>query len=164
MKKASGSNNQILISTPIITHGITAFFDGATWPNPGGPCGAGALIKRDGVTIFSESRFIPPGETTNNVAEYTGLVLVLELLHQHKIPQATIYGDSNLVVMQMSGLWQVKRNSRKPKLYVPFYDVASKLSEGLKLTFEWIPRELNAEADRLSNKPLIDRGIRNPYK
>jgi ribonuclease HI len=151
---------------PIKTSGITAFFDGATWPNPGGPAAAGALVKRDGVTVFRTCSYLGDYQTTNNVAEYSGLILILNYLIQESISEtATIYGDSNLVIQQMLGNWEIKEPTlKKPRWYASHAKQAKALAKPLNLKFQWIPRELNTEADKLSNQPLIDRGIRNPYR
>jgi ribonuclease HI len=145
---------------------VEAYFDGACWPNPGGPAGAGALVKRGGINIYEGDEFLAPTKSmSNNVAEYSGLILVLKFLVENGITEATIYGDSNLVIKQMSGEWQVKKPSdNKPRYYFPFAKEALSIAKKLpKLKYQWIPRELNGEADALSNKPLIERGIRNPY-
>jgi ribonuclease HI len=56
-----------------------------------------------------------------------------------------IKGDSQLVVKQMKGEWQV--NSATSRKYVP---EIKQLLVGKDVTFEWIPRDENEEADKLS--------------
>ena len=138
---------------------IEAWFDGACWPNPGGPAAWGALVKEDGKEIYSGTGFLDNGKTSNNVAEYSGLLLALVYLCDQRISEATIYGDSNLVIQQMSGNWQIKHKNKPYALYAL---LAKDLVASLNLTFKWIPREQNTEADALSNAPLIERGFRNP--
>jgi ribonuclease HI len=56
--------------------------------------------------------------------------------------------DSNLVINQLSGVWKIK----KDELKVLYEDVKKLIFEkNVIVNFKWIPRELNAEADRLSN-------------
>lgn len=141
---------------------ITAYFDGACWPNPNGHAGAGCVVKRCKEVIYSGSKYLGRTRTSNNVAEYEGLILILEYLIENKIDRAHIFGDSNLVIMQITGKWKVKR--QKQGLYLPSYDKARALANKLPLLkYTWIPREQNEEADEMSTLPLRQRGIRNPF-
>jgi ribonuclease HI len=60
--------------------------------------------------------------------------------------EIVIKGDSQLVIHQMNGTWQIK--SATSKKFVP---EIHRMLEGRKTRFVWIPREQNAEADQLSN-------------
>lgn len=141
---------------------VQCWFDGATWPNPGGPSACGAVIKRDGVTIAELSEYLGDGRTSNNLAEYGGLCLALRYLIENGIMEAKVFGDSDMVINQISGKWKVKRK-RNP-IYLPKYDEARTLADQLPLVnYEWIPREYNTEADALSTKPLRERGLRENY-
>jgi ribonuclease HI len=140
---------------------VHCWFDGATWPNPGGPSACGAVIKRDGVIIAELCEYLGDGRTSNNLAEYGGLCLVLRYLIENGITEAKVFGDSDMVINQISGKWKVKR--RRNPLYLPKYDEARALANQLpNVVYEWIPREQNCEADALSVKPLVDRGLRDP--
>jgi ribonuclease HI len=139
----------------------TAWFDGASWPNPNGPSACGAVIKRDGVIVAELSEYLGDANTSNNLAEYAGLCLVLRYFIEHGITEAKVFGDADMIVNQISGKWKVKR--KKNPIYLPKYDEARALADQLPLvTYEWIPRDLNTEADALSTKPLIERGFREP--
>ena len=141
---------------------IEAWFDGACWPNPGGHSSCGALIKRDGVTIWEHAEYLGDGQVSNNSAEYAGLVAVMRQLVVLGIQDATIYGDSDLVIQQMSGRWKVK-TKRRP-IYLSNYNLAANLKIQLpRLQYKWIPREENTEADFLSTQPLRDLGLRPDY-
>ena len=84
---------------------------------------------------------------TNNVAEYSALKRALEWVSRHFVDdEIVIKGDSQLVVHQMNGTWQIK--SETSKKFVP---EIRRLLEGRKTRFIWIPREQNTEADLLSN-------------
>lgn len=147
---------------------ITAYFDGACWPNPGGHAACGALLKRDGVTIWEYAEYLGSGKTSNNLAEYGGIVAVLShILDINLKEDLIIYGDSDLVIRQMNGIWKIRRTKpgKEPKFYVAkaleAKDLEAKcVSAGMDITYKWIPREQNTEADALSNKPLIERGYR----
>ena len=84
---------------------------------------------------------------TNNVAEYSALKRAAEWVSQNGVDdEIVIKGDSQLVIFQMKGIWQIK--SETSKKFVP---EIRRLLEGRKTSFIWIPREQNAEADLLSN-------------
>jgi len=122
--------------------------DGGSRGNPG-PAAYGAVLKdaRTGQVIAEDGTVI--GETTNNVAEYSGLIAGLRLAEEFA-PGAEIEVrmDSKLVVEQMSGRWKVKHPSMRP-LAVE----ANRLAPpGTR--YVWVPRERNTHADRLANEAL----------
>lgn len=131
------------------------YFDGACVPvNPGGDMGLGFWIEEDGKNIYSFSKYIPSrefnGTTSNNVAEYLALKSGLEYCSSKGITELEVYGDSQLVIKQMSGQWKMKKG-----LYLPFAEqTKSLLSQYTKIRFEWIRRELNSVADDLSNRDI----------
>lgn len=155
-----------------LTH-LDCWFDGACWPNPNGHAASGALIKLNGQVIFEGARYIGNQNTSNNVAEYDGLNQILEYLIENPCGSALIYGDADLVIKQMKGKWKAGALSKKerkgkvpikPRYYLPFYYKASYLLSQIeaRVDFIWISRDLNTEADALSTKPLIERGLRDP--
>jgi broad specificity phosphatase PhoE/ribonuclease HI len=119
--------------------------DGGSRGNPG-PAGFGALL-RDADTrevIADAAEYI--GATTNNVAEYSGLIAGLELYREHT-PEAEleVRMDSKLVVEQMSGNWKIKHANLRP-LALRAKQLAPPLT-----VWTWVPREQNKAADRLAN-------------
>ena len=97
---------------------------------------------------------IGPG-STNNTAEYMGLILSLVfvkfLFHNLKFKKLKLYSDSELVVRQMTGVYQVK----KPHISC-LYAIASSLVTKIKSDINsvenlHIKRNLNKEADKLAN-------------
>ena len=132
--------------------------DGGSRGNPG-PAAFGALLKDadTGEVLAEASESI--GTATNNVAEYRGLIAGLELLRAHAPDAAEIEVrmDSKLVIEQMAGRWRIKHPGLKP-LAIQANSLAP---EGL--TWTWIPRELNREADRLVNEAL-DRSSGRPVE
>lgn len=127
---------------------ITAYFDGLCYPkNPCGVAAYGYLIYRDGEIIHRGFRAVGEGKgMTNNVAEYEGLKEAAMWLRDNGIEEKIlIKGDSQLVMKQMKGEWQV--NSATSKKYVPEIKL---LLQGKDVTFQWVPREKNEEADKLS--------------
>ena len=128
---------------------ITIYFDGLCRPkNPGGVATYGYLIYRDGKKVNSGYGVIGSGPgMTNNVAEYTALKHAAEWVNWHGgDEEIEIKGDSQMVIHQMNGTWQVR--STTSKKFVP---EIRRLLEGRKIQFIWIPREQNVEADELSN-------------
>lgn len=85
--------------------------------------------------------------STNNIAEYAGLIAGLKAAVKLDIKTpVTVRGDSQLVIYQMTGKYQVKAAHLK-KLHREATELAQQLSS---ITFEWIPREENRKADMLS--------------
>jgi ribonuclease HI len=127
---------------------ITVYFDGLCYPkNPCGVAAYGYLIYRDGELIHRGFRAVGEGKgMTNNVAEYEGLKAAAMWLHDNGIEEKIlIKGDSQLVMKQMKGEWQV--NSATSKKYVP---EIKQLLQGRDVTFQWVPREKDEKADKLS--------------
>ena len=139
---------------------ITLYFDGLCRPkNPGGVATYGYVIFRDGKRVKSGYGVVGSGTgMTNNVAEYSALKHGLEWARVNcSDDEIVIKGDSQLVIHQLNGTWQIK--SETSKKFVP---EICRLLEGRKTRFVWIPREENAEADELSNVAYHQAGKRNP--
>jgi ribonuclease HI len=155
-----------VLSAVIPKHGlvqkdmITIYFDGLCRPrNPGGVATYGYVIYKDGKQMKSGYGVVGSGAgMTNNVAEYSALKHALEWVREHCTEDMTVIkGDSQLVINQLNGTWQVK--SETSKKYVP---EIRRLLEGRKTSFIWIPRGKNAEADQLSNIAYNQAGSRDP--
>jgi ribonuclease HI len=116
--------------------------DGACSGNPG-KMGIGAVISKDGKILAEISEAI--GDGTNNIAEYTAVIRALEEARKLGVAEATIRSDSLLLISQLKGEYKVKApHLRELRRKI------TKLSEGMKLHFEHVPREKNAHADELS--------------
>ena len=90
---------------------------------------------------------------TNNVAEYTALILGLEEAARRDITELDIRLDSKLVVEQVLGRWKV----RAPHL-APLRDRARLLLAGFRsVDVRHVPREQNTIADELSNRAIDER-------
>jgi ribonuclease HI len=124
---------------------ITANVDGGARGNPG-PAGFGVSIKDEHGRVIAEL-YEGIGITTNNVAEYRGLLAALEWAAAHGHPRLHIKSDSLLVVQQMRGKYRVKHENLLP-LYRQARHLVARVGQ---VTFEHVPRELNKDADRLSN-------------
>jgi ribonuclease HI len=139
---------------------ITIYFDGLCRPkNPGGVATYGYVIYKDGENVKSGCGVVGSGAgMTNNVAEYSALKHAMEWVSRHSNDdEIVIKGDSQLVIHQMNGTWQIK--SATSKKFVP---EIRRLLEGRKTRFIWISREQNAEADQLSNVAYRQSGGKPP--
>ncbi len=123
---------------------LTIFTDGASLGNPG-PMGIGIVIYRDGVIVEELSEYIGIG--TNNIAEYSAVIKALETVHEMGELEAHVKSDSQLIVRQLNGEYKVKDPGLRP-----MHEKVVHLCKGLKVHFEHIPREHNAEADALSKE------------
>ena len=124
---------------------ITAYFDGGARGNPG-PAGYGVHIVDDQGNVLSEQHG-SLGIATNNVAEYRGLIAALQWAVEHELKSLTVRGDSQLIVEQMRGNYKVKHEGLKP-LYLQARMLVMQIGD---VRFEYVPRDQNRDADRLSN-------------
>jgi broad specificity phosphatase PhoE/ribonuclease HI len=122
--------------------------DGGSRGNPG-PAGYGAAVFADNGSLLAE-RAEGIGVTTNNVAEYQGLIAGLRAARDLGADEVTVRMDSKLVVEQMSGRWQIKNAALKP-LAATAKEIATAFG---RVTYTWIPRAQNAHADRLANEAM----------
>jgi ribonuclease HI len=124
---------------------IVANIDGGARGNPG-PGGYGVIIRNaDGETLAELHGAL--GVATNNVAEYNGLLAALRWAVEHGERKVHIRADSELLVKQMRGEYKVKHAGLKPL----FLEACTLIRRVGDVTFEHVRRELNKEADRLSN-------------
>jgi len=139
---------------------IQVAFDGACEPvNPGGYGSYGVVVKQDGQTLLREAKRVGQGPSmSNNVAEYAGVVRALELLCERGLngQPVRVTGDSQLVIQQMSGRWRIKKGLYKPMAL----KAQSLLAEFPNISFQWVPRDENAECDALATEALA--GVVDP--
>ncbi len=124
---------------------ITAYIDGGSRGNPG-PAGYGVQILDDGGAVIAELHGSLV-HTTNNVAEYTGLLAALAWAVDHGHTALHIRSDSELLVRQLRGEYRVKH----PGLQPLFQQARGLIGRIGRVTFEHVRRELNTQADRLAN-------------
>ncbi len=125
--------------------------DGASRGNPGAAA-YGFIIYKDGEVLVKEGKTL--GITTNNIAEYTGLVRALEYLANEVKPEEVgelaIEADSQLMIRQLTGMYKVKNEGIKPL----FNQIKAMLTEYENVEYKHIFREFNTEADLLGNLAL----------
>jgi ribonuclease HI len=125
---------------------ILIYTDGAARGNPG-PAGLGAILRdaETGAVVAELARFL--GVRTNNYAEWTAVEDALQEALRLGASHVDLRMDSQLVARQITGRYRVKHPDLKPI----HASVMSMLSRLAGYTVGHVPRELNADADRLSN-------------
>jgi len=124
---------------------ITVYTDGASRGNPG-DAGIGVVfIDENGTMVKEISDYI--GQTTNNIAEYTALIRALNEAIEMNCDEIDIISDSELMVKQINGEYQVKNEGIKNR----YKQVQDLLKEFKSYTVTHVRREQNKRADQLAN-------------
>jgi ribonuclease HI len=122
--------------------------DGGSRGNPGPAAIAAVVSSPDGKVLGEHNETI--GEATNNVAEYRALLLGIEQAAALGADEVELVGDSELIVRQVRGEYKFKDANLR--------DLHQEVRRALSSFAEWsirnVPREENAEADRLVNEAL----------
>jgi len=128
---------------------VIVYTDGGARGNPG-PAGAGVVILHDGTT--TEVKAYLGDRQTNNWAEYEAVVIALGKLLEMNLRDTDVEFrlDSKLVVEQLEGNWKIK----EPNLKDQAERVRGLLKDFGRVSFTYVPREKNKEADRLVNEAL----------
>jgi ribonuclease HI len=127
------------------------YSDGASRGNPG-PAGAGAVIADPSGRILRRlGRYL--GAQTNNFAEYQGALLGLESALDGGVREVLLRADSELLIRQLEGRYQVKSAGIKPL----FAAAQQLLRRFEKVTLEHVPRAQNADADEMSNRAIDEK-------
>ena len=132
---------------------LKAFIDGSSMGNPG-EAGYGVVLKTEqDETLLMMGRYI--GKNTNNVAEYQGLIGCLELVREFEVQKLSVFSDSQLLVNQVNGSYQVKQ----PHLQVLHRQILV-LIDALGFDFEitHVRREYNKEADAMARRAVMAKG------
>ena len=145
--------------TPDKASHVNLYFDGACGPtNPGGTATYGWCVIdawNNGEHILAKGSGVAcsGAGATNNVAEYCGLLAGLEWLDRnwnaYGIESVSVFGDSNLVINQMSGEWKCK-SERLNKIRVECLEFVNAIKADMR--FQWIPAAENKRADKLSRR------------
>jgi probable phosphoglycerate mutase len=131
---------------------VLAYCDGGARGNPG-PAGYGAVLQDEaGERLAELSEFL--GVRTNNVAEYSGLLAVLEWTLEHGYRRLRVVSDSELMVKQVQGRFKVKSPDLKPL----WEEARRRIVRLEEFQITHALRSKNKEADRLANAAM-DRGM-----
>ena len=125
-----------------------ANIDGGSRGNPG-PAAYGVVIRNPrGEIVARLKKYI--GRSTNNVAEYYGLIAALDYAQSNQVRALHIESDSELMVKQMRGQYKVKSADLQP-----LFERAKKMSQSLaSFRISHVYREQNREADALANQAM----------
>jgi len=135
----------------------TLFADGGSRGNPGPAASAAVLLDAQGEVVEEVSAFL--GVATNNVAEWTALLLGLEAAARRGIRSLAIRMDSELVVKQLRGEYRVKHAGLQP-----LHRKATRLLGSFEaVEVRHVPRKQNVLADRLVNH-VLDQEAEAPAK
>ncbi|SRR5258708_623633 len=128
---------------------ITIFSDGGSRGNPG-PAASAYVIFEDDKVIQKDAKYL--GITTNNVAEYNGVLLALNWVIKNK-PEEKIkfYLDSELVVRQLTGIYKIK-DVNLMKLATDVKNLQR--INNIEIEWQHVMREKNKIADSLVNEKL----------
>ncbi|PSP36903.1 ribonuclease H [Halobacteriales archaeon QH_2_66_30] len=125
------------------------YFDGASRGNPGPAAIGWVIVTGDGIVTEGSKRI---SETTNNRAEYEGLIQALEVADRYGFDEVEARSDSELLVKQVRGEWDTndpdlrERRVRARELLARFDD----------WSLSHVPREINERADELANEAFED--------
>jgi ribonuclease HI len=134
---------------------IIIYTDGGARGNPGN-AGAGVFITDESGTVIKKIAQ-PLGVRTNNWAEYEAVALGLKELkkmfgkEKAKEIQIEVRSDSELIVRQLSGQYQIKEETLFPQ-FIKIWNL--RVSHFPNITFTHVPREKNKEADALANEAM----------
>ncbi|MCF7954369.1 MAG: reverse transcriptase-like protein [Phycisphaerae bacterium] len=127
---------------------ITIFTDGGSRGNPGPAAGAYVLVDDSGKTVAGKGVFL--GKTTNNVAEYTGMLQGIEAAKTMGYKELKLFSDSDLMVKQITGQYRVKNENLKV-----IHTRIMELLDGFnKWQIEHVYRDNNKDADKLANDSM----------
>ncbi|HEY8208128.1 MAG TPA: ribonuclease HI family protein [Myxococcaceae bacterium] len=147
------STAQLPSSGPGVSAGnrIRVYSDGAARGNPG-LAGAGAvLVEPNGRVVERLGKFL--GVQTNNYAEYMGLLLGLKRAKDLGVQEVEVFADSELMIRQLNGTYQVKSPSLRPL----YEEVLELLNQFGRFKLVHVPREMNAMADEMSNRAIDEK-------
>src|SRR5271165_3272370 len=125
-----------------------ANIDGGSRGNPGAAAYGVVIRNAKGEVIARLKKYI--GRSTNNVAEYFGLIAALDYAENHGIRALHVLSDSELLVKQMRGRYKVRSEDLRP-----LFERAKKMSQSFEaFRIDHVYREQNSEADALANQAM----------
>ena len=125
-------------------------FDGGCVPNPGKGCGSAVIYKNDAERSICLQGGIYLENSTNNKAEYVGLIFGLEEAVKRNIHNLLIEGDSQLVIMQATRTWNVRNES-----LIEYHNLVRHLFKKFNyIGIRHILRAKNKIADKLADEGI----------
>ena len=132
---------------------LTAYTDGACRISNPGLCSCAWVLYVNGVEDSYGSRYLGPAFHTNNYAEYQGLITLLEILYANSFRNVIIHCDSELVVNQTLGKWEINQSDLKV-LATKCYGLLVQGCHVLKHIKGHAGNKGNERADELCNEHL----------
>ncbi len=127
---------------------VIVHVDGGARGNPGPAAAACVVSAPDGEVLGECARLL--GTQTNNVAEYSALLLGLERARELGATEVDVVGDSELIAKQVQGIYKVKHPAMRP-LHL---EAMAALRDFDRWSIKTVPRAQNARADALVNAAL----------
>lgn len=127
---------------------VIIYTDGASRGNPG-PSALGIVIMDTTGQVVAEISE-PLGRQTNNYAEYQAVLRALQLAREQGVKEVVLRSDSQLMVKQMIGEYQIKAPGLRPL----YNSCQAEVKYFTNVNFEHVPREQNKLADSLANQAL----------
>lgn len=125
----------------------------SAWTDGGGQVGYDAscacVIETSDGRVFKMAKRLPAG-STNNIAEYQGVILAIEYAMELGVRRLDIHSDSRLIVEQIRGFYKT-RNPHLKSLLETVHDLAENFDS---ISIKWIPRAENRKADKLCREVL----------
>ena len=133
---------------------LIIYTDGGSRGNPG-PAALGVVIQDTSGKLIKEYGEAL-GVRTNNEAEYDAVIFALKKVKalfakdKTKNMQLDVRMDSELVMKQLTGKYKIEEEKLFP-LFIKIWNL--KMDFGA-ITFMYVPREKNKDADRMVNEAL----------
>jgi ribonuclease HI len=130
---------------------LIIYTDGGSRGNPGPSASGFVILDQDEKLVFEGGKYL--GVTTNNQAEYQAVKFALEKAVELGGRRLSLRLDSQLVVNQLNGVYQIKNRDLWP-IHNSIKDLLKKFE---KVTITHVRREFNREADAMVNKILDEQ-------
>ena len=119
-----------------------------------GPGAIGYVVRDESNKIIERGgQFLE--DTTVNEAEYSAIICGLAACKRLGVTALTVRADSQLVVMQLNGVWAVKA----AHLHDYHQEVLAQSMSFEPFEIGWIPREQNSAADEITRQIMTENGV-----
>lgn len=133
---------------------LIIYTDGGSRGNPGQSASGFVIKDAQETTLFEGGKYL--GITTNNQAEYQAVKLALEKALELGGQYLQFRLDSQLVVNQLNGSFQIRNRD----LWPIHNNIKELLAKFKQVTFTHVRREFNHEADAMVNKILDEQAAK----
>lgn len=120
--------------------------------------GVAVFVDKEYQEELSRAIHIQDKEGSSNVAEWLACVEALKIASELKCLNCIIkiFSDSKIIVNQFNGIFAIKNDK-----FISYFKRAKDYAKSAKInSINWIPREQNRDADRLSKLGLHDKKYR----